>query len=75
MAVPAKFRIGYAPQVKKGLYTFLPSNVLIMQNYKLAVHSVANISNRINFVLAQGYPQAISNGDTQTGNVELGNTS
>ena len=38
------------------------------------MHSVANTSNRINFVLEQSYPQGTFNGDTQTGNVAPGST-
>ena len=38
------------------------------------MRSVANTSNRINFVSEQSYPQGTFNGDTQTGNVVPGST-
>jgi hypothetical protein len=76
MAKPAKFVINYAPQVRKGPISSpsISIELTLLQNYKPVVRSVANTSNRINFVSEQSYPQGTFNGDTQTGNVVPGST-
>jgi hypothetical protein len=76
MGKPAKFVINYAPQVRKGPISSPSISIALTlwQNYKPAVRSVANTSNRINFVSEQSYPRGTSNGDTQTGNVVPGST-